>query len=111
MEKSNKRSFEKEFEKALRSYGYGFPETADEVEKFEAEMGNMEIPTLPILENPSDILNRSEVKTTGIVHRLKVDYSAAQNLAMAAREGKGVSDATKRKMLQDRKQSEENKEG
>lgn len=110
MEKSGKINFEKEFEKALRSYGYGFPETEDEVAKFEEEMNNIEIPTLPTLANPSDILKRGEIEKAGFSHKLRVEHSAVQNLARAAREGKTVSDSTKKKMIQDRKQSEGKKE-
>lgn len=109
MKKINKMGFEQEFAKALRSFGYGFPETQDEVERVEAEMGKMEIPVLPVLGNPSEILTQGEITGIGNMHNIKVDYLTVQNLAMAAREGKSVSDATRRKMLEDRKQSEENK--
>lgn len=110
MDKTDKINFEEEFEKALRSYGYGFPETEDEVAKFEEKMDNMDTPTLPPLENPSEILKKGKIQKFGLSHSLRVDRSATQNLARAAREGKSISEATKKKMLEDRKRAEENKE-
>jgi len=62
MDKSDKINFEEEFKKALRSFGYGFPETEDEVAKFEEEMNNMEIPDIPPLENPSEIIKKGEIQ-------------------------------------------------
>lgn len=110
MDKSEKINFEEEFEKALRSYGYGFPETEDEVAKFEEEMNKMDMPNLPTMENPSEILKKGKIQKFGFTHSLRVDHSAVQNLAMAAREGKSISEATKRKMVEDRKRAEENQE-
>ncbi|GJM32927.1 MAG: hypothetical protein DHS20C18_19280 [Saprospiraceae bacterium] len=110
MDKSDKINFEEEFEKALRSYGYGFPETEDEVAKFEEEADKIEIPNLPPMENPSEILKKGKIKKFGLTHSLRVDHSAVQNMARAAREGKSISEATKRKMIEDRKRAEENQE-
>lgn len=109
MNKSDKINFESELRKALKAYGYGFPETIKEVEQFEQEVPKADI-TLPPLKKPSEILKSKKVKRYKYPHRLKVDHSIAQNMAQAAREGKTISDATKKKMLKDRKQAEENQE-
>jgi len=100
-------NFEEEFEKALRSYGYGFPETEDEIVKFE---DSMDIPTMPSLENPSEILKKGKIQKFDFSHSLRVDHSAVQNLARAAREGKPISEITRKKMIEDKKRTDENKE-
>ena len=96
--------FEDSFEKSLKSLGYLFPTTEDEVKLFEEN--NI------IEETPQSYCNASELlkktKTTSSVRQTKhihLDFSV-ENLARAARNGIGISDDILKKMKSDRDKAE-----
>ena len=103
-----KLDFDRDLGKALRSYGYDFPETKDEIEVFEQKLSADEVP-IHIEDNPTDILRRGLIKKVDLPTKLKVDHRTTTNLAMAAREGKELSEAVRRKMEEDRKRADEDK--
>jgi len=94
---------DKKIKKALRSYGFNFPATEDEVEAFEKSIEGLDI-SVPSIENdPTSILEKGVTTEINLSkRRLEVDAKAAKNLAMAAREGKGISSSVRKNMDKDR---------
>ncbi|WP_243471936.1 hypothetical protein [Winogradskyella sp. MH6] len=94
-------SGEKKIGELLRKYGYGFPETEEEVNSFEEkfEESYEEPKKWPDL---SDIIcNNNNSKK---VVRLNLPSNkAVSNLAMAAREGKEITKKTIEQMKKDKK--------
>lgn len=101
MKKQNKIDFEKEFETALRSFGYNFPSNEDEVNRFEEAIENENFPLFTFNPNPLDIIKQGEINKVKLSTSLKVDHKTTENLAMTAREGKSVSSRVRKKMDED----------
>ena len=106
MEKKKTENFDEDFEKALRSYGYNFPITEDEIKKFEKLIEPEIIPPFNFQTNPIEIVKKGITSKVKITTHLSVDHKSAENLARAAREGKGVSESVRKKMEDDRKNSD-----
>lgn len=91
--------FEDSFAKSLKSLGYLFPTTEDEVEFFEEN--NLIEKTPQHYSSASDLLSK-ERKVT-ITKKIEVlSNKSAENLARAARNGSGISEEILRKMKDDR---------
>jgi hypothetical protein len=95
--------FEESFEKSLRSLGYLFPATDEEVTAFESlnkiENTHMDIPSA------NDILRKGRITSIAPKNNF-IHTESSENLAMAARNGKEIPVEIKRKMNTDRKESE-----
>ncbi len=98
-----KNDFEDSFKKSLKSLGYLFPTTEDEVVSFEENN---------IIEDvPENYLSASELlskfKQTSINKKIHlVVNKSTENLAMAARKGGNISDEILKKMKLDRDKAE-----
>jgi hypothetical protein len=97
---------DKKIKKALRSFGFNFPTTEDEVEAFEKSIEGQDISVPPMEDNPTNILKKGITTKINLSKGLEVDAKAAKNLAMAAREGKGISSTVRKKMDEDRKNAQ-----
>lgn len=103
----NDNDFEKRIVKLLQSLGYLFPQTDEEVEAFESINKTEELPK-------SFSSGRALLSKKRIISILKVEsdisLKSQENLAMAARKGKGISDEILRRMRNDREEAENGKE-
>ena len=89
--------------KALRTSGFLLPADESEVEAFEKNLE--EDSNEPIdWDNPLNIIARGKVKKVELKSP-DVDEGSVENLSMAAREGKGISENVRKRMNEDRKQS------
>ncbi|NVO10732.1 MAG: hypothetical protein HXX16_12265 [Bacteroidales bacterium] len=95
--------FEDSFEKSLKSLGYLFPSTEDEVDSFEENNKMEEIPE--IYCNPIDLLSKSKSHLPNFKNTIDFNKSM-DNLARAARNGGEISDVIINKMKSDRDKSE-----
>jgi hypothetical protein len=96
--------FEHRLIKSLRSYGYLFPLTDQEIERFE-DCHKTEIrQAISKVPSADEILKRGRIEKTWTITP-PVDEEVSQNMAQAAREGKTPTDAIKQKMLDDRNKS------
>lgn len=87
--------------KVLRRTGFHLPVNEDEVEYFERNVDCKS--EKPIhWENPLEILKKGKVCDVKLIIQ-GGDSSAANNLAMAARDGNSISDNVRKKMNDDRK--------
>ena len=102
-----KSDFEDSFKKSLKSLGYLFPTSEDEVEAFEENNKIEEVP-----ENyfsASELLSKSKITTVESKVQLGVNKST-ENLAMAARKGGKISEDVLKKMKSDRDKVENGEE-
>ncbi len=90
-------------EKLLRKYGYGFPQSEDEVNAFENKFGKSYI-------HPNkwpdifDIINEPDSKEAKSVIKLNnPENQVINSLAMAARDGKSISKKDRDQMDKDKK--------
>ncbi len=98
-----KNDFEDSFKKSLKSLGYLFPTTEDEVDSFEENNKIEEVPENYL--SASELLSKS--KQTLIKKKTQfVVNKSAENLAMAARKGENISEEILRKMKLDRDKAE-----
>jgi len=102
-----KNDFEDSFEKSLKSLGYLFPSTEDEVEAFEKNNKIEEIPDH--FSSASTLISKS--KHTSINKKINIRVNkSSENLARAARNGNNISEDIIKKMKLDRNQAENGKE-
>lgn len=93
---------EKILRKALRTGGFVFPETVDEVNEFERIYGATDVILPAELESANFLISQSPKIRKGHVVKLHVE-----NLAMAAREGStSLPDEIKKMMAEDRKKAD-----
>ena len=102
-----KNDFEDSFKKSLKSLGYLFPTSEDEVDSF--EKNNI------IEEVPANYLSASELlskpKQTSINKKVQLGVNkSTENLAMAARKGGNISEEILKKMKSDRDKVENGEE-
>ncbi len=98
-----KNDFENSFKKSLRSLGLLFPTSEDEVDAFEANNKIEEVPENYL--SAYDLL--SKPKQTFIVEKTKIEFNkTTENLAMAARKGKNISEEILKKMKLERDKAE-----
>jgi len=96
--------FEKKLEFFLRSTGRLFPITPAQVEAFEKR--NPTYPTTTAQADPMAILKRGYIHYTLPTTVSPDTLSENEGFRMAARNGKGISPETLRKMREDRKKDE-----
>jgi len=102
-----KNDFEDSFEKSLKSLGYLFPTTEDEVEAFEKNNKIEEVPDN--YSSASNLLSKS--KQTSISRKLDLKTNnSIENLARAARKGSDIPEDILKKMKSDRDEAENGKE-
>lgn len=102
-----KNDFEDTFKKSLKSLGYLFPTSEDEVVAFEENNKIEEVP-----ENycsASELLSKSKQTSISKKTQLEVNKST-ENLAMAARKGGNISEDILKKMKSDRDKAENGEE-
>ncbi|NOQ76046.1 MAG: hypothetical protein GQ574_28830 [Crocinitomix sp.] len=98
--------FENEFEKSLRSLGYLFPCSDDEVDFFE---DNFEIEAVPDHFPKAVEIIRKPKRTLNLTHN-KDETKWSENLGRVARNGKGFSPEVLKKMKEDRDNAEKGDE-
>lgn len=98
-----KNDFEDSFEKSLRSLGYLFPTTENEVDSFEAKNKLEEAPENYC--NAIDLLSKAKHTLSSKKPHLEVNRSI-DNLARAARNGGDIPEDILRKMKSDRDKAE-----
>lgn len=94
---------EKMIEKALRTGGFIFPETIDEVKEFERIYGTTDVILPAELQEPNFLYTQARK-----IGKAKVATLHPENLAMAAREGSNhqLPDDIKKRMAEDRKKAD-----
>ena len=92
---------EKIIQQALRTGGYLFPETPEEVSEFEKRFGNTDM-IIPEELHEAPHPKVRQLKTSKISKK-------DENLAFAAREGSRLPDSILKKMKEDRGKSKKNK--
>jgi hypothetical protein len=98
---------EKAFFKALKKYGYIFPESEEELKLSEENISMMDLEIPDKLDDPLEILKVGRIeKVSGFNSFYNVELE--ENLAQAAREGSNITDDVWEQMEKDRKK-EENK--
>ena len=102
----NKADQEKAFHKALKSYGYIFPETDEELQNFEISISKMKFDIPDKFSNPLTILSTGKIKKVNEFNTF-YDEEVEENLAQAAREGSNIPDEVWIQMEKDRKNAEE----
>ena len=95
--------FENSFEKSLKSLGYLFPSTENEVDSFEANNKLEEIPENYC--NPIDLISKSKNHLSNTKNIIDFNKSV-DNLARAARNGSEIPDDIINKMKSDRDKAE-----
>ncbi len=98
--------FEKVFVKSLKSYGYLFPTTDEEVEAFENEHDINSIKLPKSLQNPSEILKKGRANTITKKEAQIIDLNTAESMRMAARKGEDIPEDVMKKMIKDREDAE-----
>lgn len=87
----------------LKSIGLLFPTTSDEIIEFEKE-NNPADENPKDLENPMNVILRGKQQLKNLNLKINnISNSEIQNLAMAARDGKIISDEVRKKMIEDKK--------
>jgi uncharacterized protein YneF (UPF0154 family) len=104
---NNQTDFESNLHKALKKHGYNLPESEDEIEESEKALNEQNLPEMPkYLDDPIKILERGRIKTIEF-DSPTINADAIRNLAMAAREGRKISEDVKKQMEKDRKEAED----
>lgn len=87
----------------LKSKGMLFPSNSNEVIEFEKTVSIDEVKSSDI-ENPVDIIHKGKQNLDKVTLKTNIALNnvEVQNLAVAAREGKTISDEIRKKMNEDR---------
>lgn len=94
---------------ALKSYGYLFPTTDDQMSCFE---GNLEEFPLPEeLESPDFVFAKKENKKLEKTYIIPDNSEAERNWALAAREGKDIPENIFLKMKKDKEEAKKKQNG
>ena len=102
-----KNDFEDSFKKSLKSLGYLFPTSEDEVDAFEKNNKIEEVPKNYC--SASELLSISKQTSINKKSQLGINKSS-ENLAMAARKGGDISEDILKKMKSDRDKTENGEE-
>jgi len=104
-EKNNtlKNDFEDSFKKSLKSLGYLFPTTENEVEAFEKNNEIKEVPENYL--SASELLTKSKQSSINKITQIGANKST-ENLAIAARKGGVIPKDILKKMRSDRNKAE-----
>lgn len=92
-----------DFAKVLRTNGFLLPTNEEEVTSFESYLKESNVKPKD-WDNPLQILKRGKKYDVDFSNPMP-DEEAISNLAMAAREGKEITDAIRKKMNEDRRNS------
>ena len=97
--------------RSLRQLGFIFPNTVADFKKIESQANNTKVVQPDCLKDPYSFLGKRIHK--GTVKPLYEDEQGgySQNLAQAARDGKGISEDVKMKMAEDKLKSNQKKNG
>ncbi len=104
MNHSNKNKID--LSRVLRTSGYHLPVHESEVEAFEKNLRCDDDSKPADWNDPLKILQRGKISKVNILAP-NVDADTIENLSMAARDGKEISDAVRKRMNDDRKNSRE----
>lgn len=97
---------EKAFHKALKSYGYLFPETEAELQSFEESISKMKFQIPDKFNDPIAILKAGKISNVSQFNSFN-DEEIEEHLAQAAREGSDIPEDVRAQMEKDRKDAEE----
>ena len=86
----------------FKSAGMLFPTTPEEIDQFE-KANNINEVEPKNWDNPTNIIKKGKRELKNFNTNVEVPKSDVQNLSMAARDGKSISDEIRKKMIQDRK--------
>ena len=101
---------EKVFLKALKNYGYIFPETEEELKLSEENISMMDFEIPDKLNDPLEILKLCRIEKISEFNSF-YDAEIEENLAQAAREGSNIPDDVWEQMENDRKREENKNNG
>ncbi|MFL3663015.1 MAG: hypothetical protein ACJ04Q_03365 [Flavobacteriales bacterium] len=97
---------EQAFHKALKNFGYVFPETDKELDAFVESIGKMKFDIPSHLDNPTTILESGRIMKVGDFNSF-IDNELEENLAQAAREGSEIPDDIREQMDNDRENAKD----
>lgn len=100
--------FEQYVSKGLKSLGYAFPETDEQMNVFEKRIGTHSLPEE--FQSPNFVFN-NERKTRVISFQNQINEIAESNWAIAARDGKDLPDNILDKMKQDKENARSKRDG
>ena len=100
--------FEHYVSKGLKSLGYAFPETDEQMSVFEKRIGTHSLPKE--FQSPDFVFN-NERKTLSFSINNDVNETAEKNWAIAARDGKDIPDDILAKMKTDRESARQKRNG
>jgi hypothetical protein len=86
----------------LRKYGYAFPNTEEEIEAYE-EKSKDSYSKPSKWPDLSDIIGSKNISNSDVIRLKDIENKSSSNLAMAAREGKEISEEDRKKMNEDKK--------
>lgn len=89
--------------KAFRTSGFLLPVEESEVDEFEKNLEEDSNKPLD-WDDPMKVISRGKIKKIELKN-FNIDDSTVENLSMAARDGKEISDNVRKKMNEDRKNS------
>lgn len=94
--------------KALRSYGYLFPQSEDEIESLDKIIGTTASPLPDSLKDTSFLFNKKQKDEAKVIPLLVADPEECYHQAYAARDGQdSITPETESKMDQDIKKLKE----
>lgn len=96
---------EKAFFKALKKYGYIFPESEEELKLSEENISKMDFEIPVKLNDPLKILKAGRIEKISEFNSF-YDAELEENLAQAARDGSNIPDEVWEQMEKDRKKAE-----
>jgi len=100
--------FEHYVNKGLKSLGYAFPETDEQMSVFEKRIGTHSLPEE--FQSPDFVFN-NERKAPIISFQKQINETAEKNWAIAARDGKDIPDDILAKMKTDRENARKKRNG
>lgn len=94
-------SNEKDIGKLLRKHGYSTPKNSDEIKAFEKKFSDRYV-TPKKWPDIADIISRNK-SSAKVITIEKSENKASKNLAMAARDGKKISEKDRQQMNKDKR--------
>lgn len=107
--KTYNEGFEGYLENALKSYGYLFPTTDNQMSCFEKNLEEFPLPKE--FESPDFIFTKKEKKKIKKTITIPDNTEAERNWALAARDGKDISDDILLKMKKDKEEAKKKQNG
>lgn len=100
--------FEHYVNNGLKSLGYAFPETDDQMSVFEKKVGTQHLPKE--FQTPDFVFN-NERKVRSISYQNQLNEVAESNWAIAARDGKDLPNEILNQMKKDKENARSKKDG